>query len=92
MMLGAVLFAAGLFWFGGSSGAEKSAAIGIVGAGCIGAGFILVFQNAVNYLIDAFTIHAASAQAANNFLRSLVSSRNLPVPRLCGLGQTNRTF
>lgn len=71
MMLGAVLFAAGLFMFGGGSGVGKSAAIGIVGAGLIGAGFILIFQNAVNYLIDAFTIHAASAQAANTFLRSL---------------------
>jgi DHA1 family multidrug resistance protein-like MFS transporter len=72
MMLGSVLFAAGLFMFGGGSGVEKSAAIGIVGAGLIGAGFILIFQNAVNYLIDAFTIHAASAQAANTLLRSLV--------------------
>jgi hypothetical protein len=80
MMLGAVLFAAGLFWFAGGSGKEKSAAIGIVGAGCIGAGFILIFQNAVNYLIDAFTIHAASAQAANTFLRSLVSAfRDYPL-------------
>lgn len=68
MFLGAVLFAAGLFMFGGSSSPSKSAAIGIVGAGMIGSGFILIFQNAVNYLIDAFTIHAASAQAANTFL------------------------
>lgn len=74
MMLGAVLFATGLFWFGGGSGIDKSPAIGIVGAGCIGAGFILIFQNAVNYLIDAFTIHAASAQAANTFLRSLAGA------------------
>jgi MFS transporter, DHA1 family, multidrug resistance protein len=77
MMLGAVLFAAGLFWFSGGSGTGKSAAIGIVGAGCISAGFILIFQNAVNYLIDAFTIHAASAEAANTVLRSLVSHVDL---------------
>jgi len=74
MILGAVLFATGLFWFGGGSGMDKSPAIGIVGAGCIGAGFILIFQNAVNYLIDAFTIHAASAQAANTFMRSLAGA------------------
>ncbi|PMD31136.1 MFS general substrate transporter [Hyaloscypha variabilis F] len=74
MMLGSMLFAAGLFMFGGGSGVEKSAATGIVGAGLIGAGFILIFQNAVNYLIDAFTIHAASAQAANTFLRSLAGA------------------
>jgi DHA1 family multidrug resistance protein-like MFS transporter len=74
MMLGGVLFAVGLFWFGGGSGNDKSPAISIVGAGCIGAGFILIFQNAVNYLIDAFTVHAASAQAANTFLRSLAGA------------------
>jgi len=44
MMLGSVLFAAGLFMFGGGSGVEKSAATGIVGAGLIGAGFILIFS------------------------------------------------
>ncbi|CZR52406.1 related to MFS multidrug transporter [Phialocephala subalpina] len=53
MMLGAVLFAASLFWVGGGAAKDKSPAIGIVGAGCIGAGFILIFQNVVNYLIDA---------------------------------------
>lgn len=74
MMLGAVLFAAGLFWFGGGSTNSQPAAIGIVGAGCIGAGFILIFQNAVNYLIDASTLHAASAQAANTFLRSFAGA------------------
>ena len=74
MILGGVLFAAGLFWFGGSSGNDKSASIGIVGAGCIGSGFILIFQNIVNYLVDAFTVHAASANAANTLLRSLAGA------------------
>ncbi|KAF8858003.1 MFS general substrate transporter [Acephala macrosclerotiorum] len=74
MMLGAILFVASLFWVGGGAAKDKSPAIGIVGAGCIGAGFILIFQNAVNYLIDAFTVHAASAQAANTFLRSLAGA------------------
>lgn len=74
MMLGAVLFAAGLFWFGGGSANSKSAVIGIFGIGLIGSGFILIFQNAVNYLIDAFTVHAASAQAANTFMRSFAGA------------------
>jgi hypothetical protein len=73
MILGAVLFVVELFWFGGSAQTSKSAAIGVVDAGCIGAGLVLISQNAVDYLIDTFTIYAASAQAANTFLRSLVS-------------------
>jgi hypothetical protein len=60
MKLGAGLFAAGLFWFGGSSGANKSATIGIAGAGCTGTFFILIFQNAMNSIINAYMIHAAS--------------------------------
>lgn len=74
MIFGGLLFAVGLFWFGGGSANSKSPAIGILGAGCIGAGFILIFQNAVNYLIDAFKVHAASAQAANTFIRSLAGA------------------
>ena len=61
MMLGAMLFAAGLFWFGGSSGTDKSAAIGIVGAGCIGAGFILIFRTYT--LVSYFTLSHQEALA-----------------------------
>ncbi|ETW85069.1 major facilitator superfamily [Heterobasidion irregulare TC 32-1] len=42
--------------------------IGIV---LIGAGSILNFQSIQTYVIDAFTLHAASALAATSFLRSL---------------------
>ncbi len=74
MMLGAVLFAAGLFMFGGGSAVDKNAAIWIVGVGLMGMGFILIFQNVMDYLIDAFTVHAARAQAANTFLSSLAGA------------------
>lgn len=60
MLLGAILFAAGHFMYGGGAGTHKSPAIGIVRIGMVGAGFILIFQNATNYMIDAFTAHAAS--------------------------------
>jgi len=36
-----------------------------------GFGMILVFLGVMNYLIDAYTIYAASALAANSVLRSL---------------------
>lgn len=73
-MLGGILFTIGLFLFGWTSPVRYPWILPVIGAGFIGAGFILIFQNAVNYLIDAFTVHAASAQAANTFFRSLAGA------------------
>ncbi|KFH47410.1 putative MFS-type transporter-like protein [Hapsidospora chrysogenum ATCC 11550] len=35
-----------------------------------GTGFFTIFQAALNYLVDTFQAYAASAVAANTFLRS----------------------
>lgn len=42
-----------------------------IGIAFIGGGMILNFQSIQTYVIDAFTLHAASALAAVSFLRSL---------------------
>ncbi|PPQ81816.1 hypothetical protein CVT25_013652 [Psilocybe cyanescens] len=41
------------------------------GIACVGAGMILVFQGIQTYVVDTFTLHAASALAAVSTLRSL---------------------
>ncbi|KAG5652151.1 hypothetical protein H0H81_006135 [Sphagnurus paluster] len=41
------------------------------GVACIGAGIILLFQSIQTYVVDAFTLHAASALAAVSCLRSV---------------------
>ncbi|KAK1150197.1 hypothetical protein N8T08_000099 [Aspergillus melleus] len=71
MMIGSILFAAGLFIFGWT-GDPKIHWIGpLIGAVLMGFGFFTIFQAALNYLIDTFQKVAASAVAANTFLRSL---------------------
>ncbi|KAM0096176.1 hypothetical protein ACP6JD_000356 [Aspergillus fumigatus] len=71
MMVGSVFFAAGLFIFGWT-GAKNIHWIGPnAGAVSMGFGFFTIFQAALNYLIDTFQQYAASAVAANTFLRSL---------------------
>ena len=45
----------------------------IIGIGMTGFGFTSIFQAALNYLIDTFTRYAASAVAANTFLRSVLA-------------------
>jgi hypothetical protein len=44
-----------------------------VSAGFIGAGFNIVFQQCLNFLVDTYGPYAASATSANTFLRSLIA-------------------
>jgi DHA1 family multidrug resistance protein-like MFS transporter len=70
MMLGSVLFSAGQFLLGWTAGPEFHWVIPCVGLVMLGTGFFTIFQAALNYLVDTFTLYAASAVAANTFLRS----------------------
>ncbi|PWY67301.1 MFS multidrug transporter [Aspergillus eucalypticola CBS 122712] len=71
MMLGSIVFAAGLFIFAWTSDPHIHWIAPIIGAVCMGFGFFTIFQAALNYLIDTFQKVSASAVAANTFLRSL---------------------
>ncbi|PWY81944.1 MFS multidrug transporter [Aspergillus heteromorphus CBS 117.55] len=71
MMLGSVVFAAGLFIFAWTSPPDIPWIAPVIGAVLIGFGFFTIFQAALNYLIDTFQKVSASAVAANTFLRSL---------------------
>ena len=46
----------------------------ILGTGLVGIGLLATFMPIQTYLVDAFTIYAASALAANTVLRSLVGA------------------
>ncbi|KAJ5301934.1 hypothetical protein N7508_006797 [Penicillium antarcticum] len=71
MMIGSVLFASGLFVFGWTSPKNIHWIAPLIGAVMMGFGFFTIFQAALNYLIDTFQKYAASAIAANTFLRSI---------------------
>ncbi|MCJ1418743.1 hypothetical protein MMC32_005094 [Xylographa parallela] len=71
MMVGSVFFAAGLFVFGWTSGKDIPWIAPVIGTVLLGFGFFTIFQSALNYLIDTFQRYAASAIAANTFLRSI---------------------
>ena len=71
MMIGSVLFSAGQFltgWTGARTDIHWTAPC--VGLAMMGTGFFTIFQAALNYLVDTFHAYAASAIAANTFLRS----------------------
>ncbi|KAL2015168.1 hypothetical protein VTK56DRAFT_6174 [Thermocarpiscus australiensis] len=70
MMFGSVLFAGGQFLTGWTSSPAIHWVVPCVGLVMLGTGFFTIFQAALNYLVDTFTRYAASAVAANTFLRS----------------------
>lgn len=71
MMFGSVVFVAGLFIFAWTSQPHTFWLAPCVGVVLQGLGFFTIFQAALNYLIDTFQAYAASAVAANTFLRSI---------------------
>lgn len=74
MLIGGVLFAIGLFWFGWTAAPQFSWVLPTVAAAFIGAGFNTIFQQCINFLVDTYGLYAASAVSSNTVLRSLLAS------------------
>lgn len=70
-MIGGIAIPIGLFWFAWTNSPSLPWAASIAGGIPFGFGMVLVFLGIMNYLIDAYTIFAASVLAANAVLRSL---------------------
>ncbi|OAP63296.1 hypothetical protein AYL99_02523 [Fonsecaea erecta] len=70
MMFGSFLFSSGLFITGWTSDPKYPWIAPVLGLYMTGLGFFTIFQAALNYLVDTFQRYAASAVAANTFLRS----------------------
>ncbi|KIW97549.1 uncharacterized protein Z519_01133 [Cladophialophora bantiana CBS 173.52] len=70
MMFGSFLFASGLFITGWTADPKYPWIAPVIGLYLTGLGFFTIFQAALNYLVDTFQKYAASAVAANTFLRS----------------------
>jgi len=69
-MLGGALVPIGLFWFAWSSYPHVHWIVPILGSAVFGAGTLLTFSGIWTFLVDAYPSYAASALAANSFLRS----------------------
>lgn len=69
-----VLIPAGLFVYGWSADKHVHWIVPIMGTTLVGLGLMATFMSINTYLVDAFTVHAASAMAASTVLRSLVGA------------------
>ena len=74
MCFGGFILPVGLFWYGWSVQLRTDWIVPILGTGFIGFGLLMTFMPATTYLVDVFTIHAASAMAASTVLRSLCAA------------------
>ncbi|KAH7019262.1 major facilitator superfamily domain-containing protein [Ilyonectria destructans] len=68
-ILGSILVPAGIFMFGWSSYPWVHWIVPIIGSAIFGAGTLLVFSGIFTFLVDAYPQYAASALAANAFVR-----------------------
>lgn len=71
MVPGALLVPIGLFWYGWSAQAHVHWIMPNIGAAIFSAGIIIGFQCIQTYIVDSYTLYAASGIAAATFLRSL---------------------
>jgi hypothetical protein len=69
-VFGAVLVPIGLFWFGWTTYSSVHWIVPIIGSAVFAAGNFLVFVGVFTFFVDTYTLYAASALAANSFLRS----------------------
>ncbi|KAF1982316.1 membrane transporter [Aulographum hederae CBS 113979] len=69
-LLGAIPIPVGLFIYGWTAQNHVHWAVPLLGTLFVGFGLICLFMCIQTYLVDAFTVHAASAMAANTVLRS----------------------
>ncbi|KAI4254209.1 MAG: hypothetical protein LQ352_003227 [Teloschistes flavicans] len=72
VIVGGVAFTGGLFWFGWSGYQASTHWIVPTLSGLLtGFGLLAIFLQSLNYLVDSYLMFAASAIAANTFLRSI---------------------
>ncbi|KAI3390895.1 hypothetical protein diail_8440 [Diaporthe ilicicola] len=79
--VGAFLLPGGFFLYGWTVQYQVHWILPIIGTGIIGMGNIVIFMSLQLYLVDAFTIFAASSLAANTVVRS-VAGAALPLAGL----------
>ncbi|KNG80145.1 MFS multidrug transporter [Aspergillus nomiae NRRL 13137] len=73
-IVGYVVLAIGMMWFGWSAQAHAHFMVPIVGSGVVGLGIVAGFLVVQFYIVDAFEIYAASALAANNLIRAIIAA------------------
>jgi hypothetical protein len=70
-LYGAIMLPVSLFWFAWTTYPSIHWAVGLVGTVFFGLGNVLVFIALTNYIIDTYSLFAATAAATNSIVRAL---------------------
>ncbi|KAL7944892.1 MFS general substrate transporter [Trichoderma barbatum] len=93
LMVGALVLPIGFFIYGWTAEYEVHWIAPIIGTVVIGVGDLIVYMSLQMYLVDTFTVYAASALAANAVIRSIAGSvlplAGLPMYNRLGMGWGN---
>lgn len=71
VMVAAICIPVGLFWFAWTNSPSIHWIVSIIGCVPFGFGVVLIYLGVLSYLIDSYTVFAASALAANAVARSM---------------------
>jgi multidrug resistance protein len=74
MFIGALVVPIGLFLYGWAAEYKVHWIVPIIGTAFLGAGLFMIFMPSLAYLVDAYTIYAASVSAASTVFRSLLGA------------------
>jgi multidrug resistance protein len=74
LLPGSLIVPIGLLWYGWSAQQHAHWILPIIGTAWVGLGTLAIFMPVQSYLIDAFTLFASSAAAANALFRSLMGA------------------
>jgi multidrug resistance protein len=74
LAVGGVALPIGLFWFAWSNSPDIHWAVSVAAGIPFGFGMVLLFLALINYLVDAYTIYAASVLAASTVLRAVFAA------------------
>jgi len=70
-IVGGIVLPIGLFWFAWTNGPSVHWSVSVIASIPFGFGMVLIFLSIMNYLIDSYTIFAASVLAGNGIIRSV---------------------
>lgn len=74
MIPGSLFVPASLFMYGWTAYYHTHWIVPIIGTSFLGIGMLITFMTVTTYLVDVFTVYAASAMAANTVFRSLAGA------------------
>lgn len=71
LAIGGFIVPIGLFWYGWTAENKTHWIAPIIGTGFLGAGMIITYMASTMYLVDAYTVYAASVTASSTIFRCL---------------------